>query len=524
MLRLVLILSLFAGLAQSATYYISPSGNDSNNCTAAQSSSTPKLTFASLFACGTAGSTYILLDGTYTAATTGVINWDTTTYTSRSAEAPSGSSDSVRTIVKAQNEGSVKITGQLYVGRSSTTYQYITFQGITWEDAATTAAFIRNSSYITVQRCGFHSPSVDDQGSVLGIGNNEDLPWPSTHHILIEDVWVWGKARAVTIDYWNRYNVWRRVLIRGDGCTNCTAQPNVRHTVYSSGNTSVQNVLVLDTVLDGASEYGDFCQANHDDPARQDANEWLGTISLNSEGSAYTMDPDSTGSSTLRNFVVWNPGLQGFNAGGGSGGYAGTFDAQYGTIYQNGTGTAFRIQGPTGTVRNVALGGTGSRGYNSGIDPSYVDVWGTWSEGAYYAGTCSAGCLTSNFLSDTGPSVKYPVRIEAGSTLSAAGYNGTYGTRLGADVTKRYGVDGAIYGATDYNTLSGTNLWPWPNEARIKKEMCTDSGITRGFCADTSLTHYIMNQLGNGNPFSASTDTRVSLAGATALSGSVSIH
>jgi hypothetical protein len=44
-------------------------------------------------------------------------------------------------------------------------------------------------------------------------------------------------------------------------------------------------------------------------------------------------------------------------------------------------------------------------------------------------------------------------------------------------------------------------LWPWPNEARIKKEMCTDAGVTRGFCSATSLTDYVWNYLGNGNPF-----------------------
>jgi hypothetical protein len=39
---------------------------------------------------------------------------------------------------------------------------------------------------------------------------------------------------------------------------------------------------------------------------------------------------------------------------------------------------------------------------------------------------------------------------------------------------------------------------PWPNEARIKTEMC--AGVTRGFCSATSLTDYIWGYLGNPAP------------------------
>src|SRR5205085_856804 len=47
-------------------------------------------------------------------------------------------------------------------------------------------------------------------------------------------------------------------------------------------------------------------------------------------------------------------------------------------------------------------------------------------------------------------------------------------------------------------TLTTTQLWPWPNEARIKSEMC--SGTTRGFCSSPSLTQYIWEAAGNPMP------------------------
>lgn len=71
-------------------------------------------------------------------------------------------------------------------------------------------------------------------------------------------------------------------------------------------------------------------------------------------------------------------------------------------------------------------------------------------------------------------------------------------------------MDGSHFGETNYNTLSATNLWAWPNQDRIKKEMCTDAGITRGFCASgnglyggpVTLTSYIWESLGNACPAS----------------------
>jgi hypothetical protein len=105
-MRRLLAISFLAGFpAFAATYYVSPSGSNSNSCTAAQSSSTPKLTVSAGYACATtAGDTVILMDGTY--GNEGVVGESNYVVTVSKA----GTSASPIT-VKAQNRGKAIIDG-----------------------------------------------------------------------------------------------------------------------------------------------------------------------------------------------------------------------------------------------------------------------------------------------------------------------------------------------------------------------------------------------------------------------------
>jgi hypothetical protein len=116
---------------------------------------------------------------------------------------------------------------------------------------------------------------------------------------------------------------------------------------------------------------------------------------------------------------------------------------------------------------------------------------------AYNQTTCVTGATTADALSDG--SLEYILRIEDSSPLDGTGSGGA---DKGANIIYRYGTDGTRFGDSGYNTLTGTLLWPWPNQARIKQEMCTDLSITRGFCSGAlTLTGYIWNYLGNGSPY-----------------------
>jgi hypothetical protein len=90
--------------------------------------------------------------------------------------------------------------------------------------------------------------------------------------------------------------------------------------------------------------------------------------------------------------------------------------------------------------------------------------------------------------------LKYVGRIEAGSPCVSKGEGGS---NCGADLTRRY-HDGV---------MTSTALWPWPNQDRIRKDMCVDAGVSRGFCSAPSLTDYVWGYLGNANPYSDGTST-----------------
>ena len=148
--------------------------------------------------------------------------------------------------------------------------------------------------------------------------------------------------------------------------------------------------------------------------------------------------------------------------------------------------------------------------------------------GANYGGvrTPSAGArdITNHSIiygASTNPSgsLRYlPRGPETGSLLASAGENGS---RIGAQVVWKIGLDGTLYGEPGWNTVRSPEngygrpedrLWPFPNEAVIKTEMAAYNGAglsgTRGFSAPgnglyggpRTLTSYIWEYLGNPCP------------------------
>ena len=150
----------------------------------------------------------------------------------------------------------------------------------------------------------------------------------------------------------------------------------------------------------------------------------------------------------------------------------------------------------SGVLRNVISVDAGRYGINSRYSPSHVNVYNAKFD-AYSQTACVTKCYSSDPLGGTSPSLKYLVRIEPGSFLKGKGYQGA---DIGANLLYRYGIDGTHYGEANFNTLTTVPLWPWPNEDRIKREMCEQTGVTRGFCQARSLTHYIWEYLGSPMP------------------------
>lgn len=489
---LVLVLLPLHGVALSRqTYYLAPTGEDGAD---GRSPATPWRSFSHAFARMRAGDELLLLEGEYsTALGTGAIHYDGRF----SAQPPSGASQAEPTVVRAQHAGRVRISGTLFIGRKNRKDSNIRIEGISFEGGGD----LYNSSHVTLKNCGFHG--------ALSVGTNDHHDGNTDN--LIEDVWVWASgARIIAINYRSHRNVWRRVVVRGDGCgtraCSGSGNPNVGFTVYDSHDVSVQNMLIVDRILAPTdSPYSDFAVAQHTADTRYylGRNEWLGTISLNSPDIGYYMEPDvgQTLDPTIKisNAVAWNSAYGGFNF------------ARYATnnlienlLAHSRAGDAIRVAPELGslggTLRNAIALGAGRYAINSAYVPSHVSTGG--SSRAFNQKDCRLGCYRGDVLSDG--SLKHVTRIEVGSRLKGSGI---VGADIGPSILFRYGMDGARFGDPGFNGLSNTPLWPWPNEARIRREMCV--GNTRGFCTpakrldgthEVTLTSYIWEALGNPMP------------------------
>lgn len=469
-------------------YYVSPGGSDAND---GRSEAKPFRSFAHAFAALPSGGTLVLLDGVYSvAAGTGVIHYEGR----GSGQPPSGRDAGHPTRVLALHPGAVTVEGTLFIGRSKRKDSFLTISGITFRGGGD----LYNTSHVTVRNCGF-------RGS-FGIGTND-------HHEgntrdLVEDVWIWASGeRIVAINYRAHENVWRRVLVRGDGCGRPECQgsgnPNVGISVYDSRDVSLQNVLVIDRVLaPGDEPYADFAAAQHTEDAQYHLGRcsWLGTISLKAPDSGYYLEPDETIDPTfhLANAVAWDAQDTGFNLA-----RAGTNNLLENLTARSLGHDAVRVAPAltSGTLRNVLVAGARRFGINSAYQPAYVDVYGA-GESAYNQTSCASGCLARD--PRAGGALRYLPRIERGSFLSGAGQGGA---DIGANVVRRYGADGSRFGDPGYDTLTDAPLWPWPNEQRIRREMCEESGVTRGFCSAASLTRYVWEYLGEPLPKDASATT-----------------
>jgi hypothetical protein len=392
-----------------------------------------------------AGATIILKDGTYPS-----LGWNGS---SEPLSIPSGTVSSP-TVVRAQNPGGAVING-LWIGRSTRKDSNIRVEGVRIEGGAS----LYNTQRVTLKNVGVHG-SLDVGTNDHANGNTDNL---------IEDVWVWASGqRVIAINYRADRNVWRRVVVRGDGCGTAacagSGNPNVGITIYDSADVSFQNVMVVDRVLaSGDSPYADFACAQHTTGQYLwGRNEWLGIVSINAPDQSLYCEPDNVlagvTSATIRDALLWNGG--GLNLA-----RQGRFDVArvWSKVRSDdAVRVAPELAGSGSTLRNIVATGTGRYGLNSSVGVTGANVSGTWSAGAYNQTGCVADCSTA--LPAIAPTA-YLVR---------------------------YGVDGARWGEAGYNASQGVSPLPWPNEARIKAEMCT--ATSRGFCS-TTLSNYLSSQL-----------------------------
>lgn len=468
--------TVIASFSQGQTYYVSNSGNNSNTCATAKSSGTPKQTIQSALACLVPGDALVIRDGTYIGAANALTGL------------PNGAAGNYITIM-AENEGNVILTSGLSMDHTDA---YIIFQGLRFQDAAVKSVL---GNHLKFFRNEFKGGCPFGNCTNTTVGTND---FNDTADILFEDNWWHGAGGRYTILVYNANRVvFRRGVIRHDGgWTDDKNDPEAGLTFYNSTNCSAQNFIILDSTLDYWTWQSAFYNVyNSASPNTNSNNSWLGVIALNNrstnfpDGASIRFDGNAPQTNhIIQNAVLWDS-FWGINVS-----YQSSVDiaASGLTIGQSTRGSVgYGIAGGSGgtkTFSNVIVTNMNNTDF-SGVSATYFD---TFNNGSAAGGT---GAVTYNPRTN---GLLALMRIEAGSPLKTAGSGGV---QMGAQIITRMGSTGTLHSETGWNIDSGAALWPYPNEARLKKEMCTDAGVARGFCSATSLTKYIGSYLGNPSPY-----------------------
>ena len=429
----------FDAMMGTTQVYMSPTGATTGDCSTQQ---TACRTFAYAISQMAPGDGLILMDGNYSLAVNGGprATDENSNSISLSANLPSGVSVDVPTVMRALTPGNVFIEGGFTLGNKTQKTQFVVIYGLTFF----TPGNFRNADFSVVKASGIYGRlSVGSIDHSMGCSYN-----------LIEDVWIWGKnQRGNAVNYSAHHNIWRRVLIRDDGCDalycgEIAGRLKISSTIYNSHDVTFENMISMDKILRantyGTGSYADFATAQHasyratlpPEGEQNGRNSWLGSMAINSED--YTINfeagevlplPVTTG--TIRDFVALN------------------------------------------TRAGATIDGAGCP-YNSAskYDINNVYLYSVAGNAIY------SGC-NSNYV--------------LGSNINT----GSYTNNMATGRVPQY-----QYGTT-------TSLWPWPYELRIRNDICVrgrynngvnagdefpDTGIraTKNFCSyNGSLSNYI---------------------------------
>lgn len=524
-----------------ATYYVSPTGNNSNPGTYDQPWQT--ITYATNKMSG--GDTLILKNGTYIG-------------TANRISPPSGSAGNY-TIIKAENDWKAIIDGN----GEYTTWDYpvsivdkfyIQIEGIKITNGSVTAAvFITSSHHIKVLRTSIWN-GIQPKGREA----NQLQIRGSSSYVLVEDVWITGAMRYGIIIYKDsqispgpRNIIIRRAVVRWD--YSCSEWPKAGITVYGNVNGEplseaprdilIQNSIVLDTNPGDnyINMWGGFFNTGVTQNVR-----WIGNIALNIKGYSNPCIPGygcsyptpyagfipnenrlvDGGNNEVINSAAWDISGSGLYIG-PSGDNAKTttidrFTAGYmgnDTYGGAGRGVTDTFATTKVTVKNSLF--YNNKAVNPGDGPGAGGSY-TESYNSYYPASIATMGASNSITSD--PKITYITRVETDSPNYGSG---EAGSNRGANIIYRYGADGTLWGEAGYDQLTSVRLWPWPYENQIKADFsqpndppnvtCENPDITiypktnnvrRGFAATgnglyggpITLTSYIWEYIGNPCP------------------------
>lgn len=246
---IALMLALFSTSAFAAEYYVAQTGgSDANNCTAAQSISTPKATLASAFTCWVGGDTIWVRTGTYTAT----IN----------TSIPSGISNTQRTVLSAWNNEAVTVNldGATTHGIEISNKANITLYGIDWNEVFSTTR--RDAIKIvgsTATNTYSENITVAGPPAVNGVykckvrngGSNGISVQGPTRNIRVDNCDVFNNALLVESSPWGHGMYVQRTegfvmtgnRVHGNGCNGIQVFPTTKNAVLRGNMFGDNNTL-----------------------------------------------------------------------------------------------------------------------------------------------------------------------------------------------------------------------------------------------------------------------------------------
>lgn len=509
--------------APSAYLRVSTTGSDSGNCKAS-----PCRTIGYGVSQMIGGDTLVVGNGTYPEG-------NAIRYVPSGNAGPDGvpgTADDVYTTIKAETDFGVLIDGSSWpntwvYGIRLENLSYVKVQGfrVHARQGNDTGGpmTVLGSHHIKIIRCGFAYAGVTVNTANIDLGPNND-------YVLIEECYAFGGGRYQLVVYWSDHTIVRRTVVRNDYWAD--GLQSAGFTNYDSVRTVWQNNIAIDSDESCCAGhlYAGFFNENKTDHAPDTSEVFTGNIVLN-YGTFYAAHLDwvVSGTRVLADNIYWDSvggywGDQGpgttasWNARNLTAGAAsGTYD---GPNVGPALGTGMSIYSNlTNQVRDSMFVANHSFGVADYVSGDYNAFSGN---GANYGGTHTAtpGAHDITSVAILPSVLKYlPRGPEAGSALATAG---STGGRVGAQVLWKIGVDGTLWGETDYDTVRDAahgfggvddRLWPFPNEAAIKADMAAYSGGglsgTRGFCTTgkqrdgtsaVTLTSYVWEYLGNALP------------------------
>jgi hypothetical protein len=462
----VLTAALLAGLfvAQesfAATYYVdAAAASDSGN--GSQSSPKKYIQSGVSLMSSSGGDTLVIAPGTYS-------------NTRDAISSPTKGKSGAYNVIKAATDGTVNIKADFSLGTGD---HYLRFEGLKFDRQDAKVILGR---YVKILRCAFKGGPSSGNNVTIQIGSNDNTP--GAQYVLIEDSWAYGPGGRYKILIYNSDRiVMRRVLVRHDGgWTYDGSNPQAGITIYDSTNVELQNGIVIDSMMGlSAFESNIYLVANGTTSQRAGNVAVRGSIVMGGGGNGIAWDGSAAySSSLLEDVVVWGPSAGGI----ASNGSPNTGTINRATVKSGGTGFADWDGGSRLTISS-------SIAYQN--SNSACDSVSASSSVAF--GNGSNNCGTSFDPMSNG--LKYLLRVEPGSRLSTAGAGGG---QAGANIVKRIGTSGTLYGETGYDTVTNEDLWPWPYETRLKTDLAESN--SRGFSASSkTLTDYLWETLGNTSP------------------------